>query len=354
MKKPILIISLALFLLITAAISGGFYFINQFSHKRPTEISHEIIYELQSGNSFLSIANELEKLNVVTHAQLFSWYAKIKGQRSQIKAGEYLLNTNMTPDLVLQIITSGKSIEKPFTIAEGLNIFEIADLIEKTGKATKEEFLSLVKDKDFIQQVLGEEVETLEGYLFPETYMINKKTTIKDLIQQMVKRHKLVFAEVYQNQNDMTIPLSKKEIIILASIVEKETGASSERPTIASVFYNRLSKKMRLQTDPTIIYGKALNTGKYEINISRQDLTEENSYNTYVIPGLPPGPIANPGKEAILAVLRPAQTDYLFFVSKNDGTHVFSTDLKNHTNAVNQFQKDARAREGKSWRQLKK
>lgn len=354
MKKPILIISFAILLTITALVSGGFYFINQFSHKSPTTDSQEIIYELQSGKSFMAISNELEKLNIVTHAKLFSWYAKLKGQRNQIKAGEYLLNTNMTPDLVLQVITSGKSIEKPFTVAEGLNIFEIAELIEKTGKASREDFLLLIKDKKFIQQVLGEDVESLEGYLFPETYMMNKKTTIKELVQQMVQRFKIVFSEVYQVQNDMPVPLSKKEIIILASIVEKETGASSERPTIASVFFNRISKKMKLQTDPTIIYGKALKTGKYEINITRQDLTEETSYNTYVIPGLPPGPIANPGKEAILAVLHPAKTDYLFFVSKNDGTHIFSTDLKNHSNAVNQFQKNAKAREGKSWRQLKK
>lgn len=354
MKKPILIVSFAIVLLITSFIAGGFYFVDQYSHQKPSEFPNEIIYELESGKSFLTIANELQKLNIVTHAKLFSWYAKLKGQRSQIKAGEYLLKTNMTPDQVLQVIISGKSIEKPFTVAEGLNIFEIADLIEKTGKATKAEFLQLVNDKKFIQQVLGEDVDSLEGYLFPETYMMNKKTTINELVQQMVQRFKIVFSEIYQGQIDMPIPLSKKEIIILASIVEKETGASIERPSIASVFYNRLTKKMKLQTDPTIIYGKALQTGKYEINITRQDLINETSYNTYVIPALPPGPIANPGKEAILAVLHPAKTDYLFFVSKNDGTHVFSTDLKNHTNAVNQFQKDAKAREGKSWRQLKK
>lgn len=354
MKKPLLISFFALILIVVALVSGGFYFMQEYSRQRPTDQANEVIYELETGKSFMTIANELEKLNVITHAKLFSWFAKLKGQRSQIKAGEYSLNTSMTPDQVLQVITSGKSIEKPFTVAEGLNIFEIADLVEKTGKASREEFLKLVRDKEFIRQVLGEDVDTLEGYLFPETYMLNKKTTIKELIQKMVERFKIVFTEVYKNQNDMPVPLSKKEIVILASIVEKETGASSERPTIASVFYNRLQKKMKLQTDPTIIYGKAIETGKYEINITHQDLVAESRYNTYFIPGLPPGPIANPGKEAMLAVLHPAQTEYLFFVSKNDGTHVFSSDLKAHTNAVNQFQKDARAREGKSWRQLKK
>ena len=146
---------------------------------------------------------------------------------------------------------------------------------------------------------------------------------------------------------------SPRQILTLASIVEKETGAPEERPLVASVFHNRLRKGMLLQTDPTIIYGKAKETGKIVLNITRADLTRYTPYNTYVIKGLPPGPIANPGKAALQAVVHPAQSDYLYFVSKNDGTHQFSTDLAAHNAAVRKFQLDPKAREGKSWRDLK-
>ncbi|HWU42748.1 MAG TPA: endolytic transglycosylase MltG, partial [Bdellovibrio sp.] len=138
-----------------------------------------------------------------------------------------------------------------------------------------------------------------------------------------------------------------------ASIIEKETGAPEERPLISSIFHNRLDKKMKLQTDPTIIYGKAEKTGKIVINITRADLTTPTRYNTYVIDGLPPTPIANPGREALLAAVKPAHSNYLFFVSKNDGTHIFSEDYKAHEKAVRSFQINAKAREGHSWRELK-
>ena len=147
---------------------------------------------------------------------------------------------------------------------------------------------------------------------------------------------------------------SRHQIVTLASIVEKETGAPQERPLIAAVFHNRLRIGMMLQTDPTIIYGKAMETGSIEINITRADLTRQTEYNTYTFKGLPPGPIANPGREALLAAVRPATTKYLFFVSHNDGTHEFSEDYKAHQKAVQKYQLDPKAREGKSWRDLNK
>jgi UPF0755 protein len=148
--------------------------------------------------------------------------------------------------------------------------------------------------------------------------------------------------------------LSRHQILTLASIIEKETGAPQERPLISSVFHNRLNKHMMLQTDPTIIYGKALEVGNMEIKISRADLTRYTPYNTYVIKSLPPGPIASPGRAALLAAVQPAASDFLYFVSHNDGTHQFSADYKSHVNAVKKFQLDPKAREGKSWRDLGK
>jgi UPF0755 protein len=166
----------------------------------------------------------------------------------------------------------------------------------------------------------------------------------------MVKRFLFVFGEVLPQSHVQG--WTRHQIVTLASIIEKETGAPEERPLISSVFHNRLLKKMRLQTDPTVIYGKAEKSGKIEINITRADLLTPSRYNTYVIPALPPGPIANPGKEALLAAVNPAASGYLFFVSQNDGTHVFSEDYSAHNRAVQKFQLDRKAREGKSWRDL--
>ncbi|HEY1078907.1 MAG TPA: endolytic transglycosylase MltG, partial [Bdellovibrio sp.] len=187
---------------------------------------------------------------------------------------------------------------------------------------------------------------------FPETYMLTKFTDTKTLISNMVKRFLYVYNEVAPEAQVLGWPRHK--VVTLASIIEKETGAPEERPLISSVFHNRMQKNMRLQTDPTVIYGKAEQTGKIEINITRADLTTPTRYNTYTITGLPPGPIANPGKEALLAAVKPAASEFLFFVSQNDGTHVFSVDYKGHESAVKRFQLDRKAREGKSWRDLNK
>jgi len=168
----------------------------------------------------------------------------------------------------------------------------------------------------------------------------------------------LVYNEVMASSQIQDFPWAKnwgkRQIVTLASIIEKETGAPEERPLISSVFHNRLKRGMLLQTDPTIIYGKAMLTGKIEINITRADLSKATDYNTYVISGLPPGPIANPGKESLLAAVRPASSKYLYFVSHNDGTHQFSEDYQSHVKAVQKFQLDPKARQGKSWRDLNK
>jgi UPF0755 protein len=352
MKKTLLIFVGAVLILVAAVGAAVGYLGYSFVNSRPSATAQDVVYEIRPGLAFNSIAKDLEQQGLVKNAMFFSWYARATGERSKVKVGEYLLTTAMTPKEVLQVITSGKSIARSFTVSEGLSTYEIAALYETEKFGTALEFMRLVHDKEFVKSLLGEDQESLEGYLFPETYMLTKFTDTKTLLTNMVKRFLFVYNEVAPQS--AVGPWPRHKAVTLASIIEKETGAPIERPLISSVFHNRLAKGMRLQTDPTVIYGKAESLGKIVINITRADLTTPTRYNTYVIYGLPPGPIANPGRDAMLAALKPATTDYLYFVSKNDGTHIFSPTYEAHVNAVKKFQIDKKAREGKSWRDLNK
>lgn len=350
MKKAYVVLLLAVVALV-AAVGGGFAFLGyQFLSSAPSDVAQDVVYEVTPGKGFNSIAMELEQKGLLKNSLFFTAYARLTGDRAKVKVGEYLLRTNMKPREILEVITSGKSIARSFTVSEGLSIYEISELYQRQGFGTAEEFMTWVRNPQLIQALLNENVDSLEGYLFPETYMLTKYTDTKALITNMVRRFLYVYNEVIPQAAIQG--MSRHQIVTLASIIEKETGAPEERPLISSVFHNRLLKRMRLQTDPTVIYGKAERTGKLEINITRLDLTTPTRYNTYVISGLPPGPIANPGREALLAAVKPASSPYLFFVSQNDGTHIFSEDYSNHNKAVRKFQLDRKAREGKSWRDL--
>ncbi|MGZ3770642.1 MAG: endolytic transglycosylase MltG [Bdellovibrio sp.] len=352
MKKNLFVLSIAILALVLG-LGGTVAFLSyQFVNSSASSQALDVIYEVEPGKGFNLVAKELEQKGLIKNSYLFSLYARIKGERSKVKVGEYLLRTNMTPSEVLAVIISGKSIGRSFTVSEGLSTYEIADLYEKQGFGKASDFMRLVHDPLFVKSLLNESESSLEGYLFPETYELTKYTDTKTLISTMVKKFLTVYNEVL-SQN-LKHGWSRHQIVTLASIIEKETGAPQERPLISSVFHNRLQKRMRLQTDPTVIYGKAERLGRIEINITRADLITPTPYNTYTIEGLPPGPIANPGKESLLAALKPAASNYLFFVSQNDGTHVFTTDYKDHQKAVQKFQLNPKAREGKSWRDLKK
>lgn len=352
MKKTVLTL-LAAVVIVGALVAGvAGYVIYNFTSKAPSETAQEVVFEVEPGKGFNTVAAELEQQGLIRNAQFFSIYARIVGDRSKLKVGEYLFRTNMKPREVLDTLISGKSIARGFTVSEGLSTYEIAEAFQKQGFGTAEEFFRLTRDPEFIKSVLGpnETVPSLEGYLFPETYMLTKFTDTKTLITNMVKRFLYVYNEVVAGKQ---LSMNRNQIVTLASIIEKETGAPEERTVISSVFHNRLAKGMRLQTDPTVIYGKALHLGKIVINITKADLMTPTPYNTYTINGMPPGPIANPGREALMAAIAPAKTDYLFFVSQNDGTHVFTTTYENHSKAVQAYQLNRKAREGKSWRDLK-
>jgi UPF0755 protein len=245
----------------------------------------------------------------------------------------------------MDILVYGQPNLRSLTIPEGKNMYEIAKMLDEKGITSREDFIKLANDQTFVSS-LKIEANSIEGYLYPETYRFAPQTPASQVLGTMVELFKSKTKRLNLNHPE----LSAHEILILASVVEKETGAKHERPTIAGVFLNRLKKKMRLQSDPTTIYGI---WSRYRGNLSKQDLLEVTPYNTYKIPALPSGPIANPSLEAIEAVLNPEKHDYLYFVSRNDGTHVFSQTYVQHQKAVENFQMNAKARQGKSWRDLR-
>jgi UPF0755 protein len=259
-------------------------------------------------------------------------WARIMGYSRKIKSGEYLLNPGITPLRVMEILTRGVIITHSVTIPEGFTKEQIAQLLSEKALVDKEQFLSLTESQELLVKY-GITSPSLEGYLYPDTYRFGRGLSAASIIASMVNRFFDVVGPLKRKieQSGMTL----NEVVTLASIVEKETGKDEERAIIASVFLNRLKKRMRLESDPTVIYG----IENFNGNITRKDLSTSTPYNTYVIRGLPPGPIASPGFEAIEAVLYPADTKYLFFVSKNDGSHHFSRTLKEHNNAVILYQK---------------
>ncbi len=292
----------------------------------------------------------MESKGIVSSSLRFWWLGRLTRQWGNIKAGEYKVSASQPPLQIFQIITSGISVTRPLTIPEGENLYEVAQIVETHGVIPAQNFLSLCKDPKFIA-TLGfspPAPSNLEGYIFPDTYFFNRSTPAEEMIRTMVKR----FFEAWGQEEEFRaqeLGFTRQQAITLASMIEKETGAQEERPMISSVFHNRLKKRMRLQSDPTTIYGI---WERYQGNLRKTDLLEKTPYNTYTIPALPAGPISNPGREAIRAALFPAESDYLFFVSHNDGTHEFTTTFGDHSKAVQKFQLDRKAREGKSWRNL--
>lgn len=352
MTKKFKIISVSFVSLLLAAVLTVSFFSYQFLATGMSSDATEILFDVSPGASMTQIVNDLQDKGFIRNAHLFMFYARFKKLNSKLKVGEYALNKTMSANQILATLASGKSVTRNFTVAEGLNVYDIAEIFQQSGIGTKEEFFNLIHDKAFIKSLLGEELESLEGYLYPETYKITKFESMKSIVTQMVKQFLTVWAkyDAMAKQKQWT----RNQVITFASIVEKETGAGFERPLVSSVFHNRLQQKIKLQTDPTVLYGVAVAKGQMPINISKADLLNPTRYNTYTNYGLPPTPISNPGEDAIKATFMPATSKYLFFVSKNDGTHIFTENYADHNSAVKKFQIDPKAHEGKSWRDLKK
>jgi len=302
-------------------------------------------FEVKSGDTFGKINQRLFDQGFISDKRIFHYYAQYKNVLTKFKAGNFKISNGSTIPSILNTLIKGQPNLVNVTIPEGKNMYEIARLLETHGVVSEKDFLQAVQHPDLLSK-FNIEASSLEGYLFPETYRFAPNTSAKIVAKRMVE----LFFSKTRNINFSHPFLDKHQVIILASVVEKETGAKFERPLIAGVFTNRLKKKMRLQSDPTTVYGI---WHRYKGNIKKSDLLEETPYNTYKIPALPYGPISNPSLEAVKAVMTPATHDYLYFVSKNDGTHVFSKNYEDHEQAVTDYQRNSEARKGKSWRDLK-
>lgn len=298
------------------------------------------VFEVLKGQSTHQVAQGLFQADLIAQPMVFKFYSQWVGH--PIRAGEYRLSAAMKISDILKVLTTGKSISYPITLPEGINLYEIADILDQKNIVKKEAFLQASQNPDLIQKLLGQRLLSLEGYFFPETYHFEKNTKVQVVIETMVKRFLKVYQDVMSLEGASVLPdqhnLDRHDIVRLASIIEKETGVGDERPRIASVFLNRLQKNMRLQSDPTIIYGILAQTGVLIKNIKKSDIMAKNPYNTYTIKGLPLEPIANPGRLALHAVVFPEKTEDLYFVSRNDGTHHFSKTYSEHLEAVKKYQ----------------
>lgn len=295
-------------------------------------------FEVNRGMGVSSIGRALEQAGLIRNARLFSLFARARKADRLIQAGEYDLSPAMTPAEILTHIQSGKVRTYTVVLPEGIRATEIALRLETAGLVDAAAFMKVANDPAFVRS-LGIEANSLEGYLFPETYHLARNLEPEAVARALVDQFFAAW-NVVEPEFEKT-GLTRHEIVTLASIVEKETAAPEERPLIAAVFLNRLARRMRLETDPTVIYG----IEEFDGNLRKAHLRDEsNPYNTYQIAGLPPGPIASPGAASLDAVVKPAETEYLFFVSRNDGTHVFSKTYREHVNAVNHYQKNPRQR----------
>ena len=345
-----LLASLAVLAMATGLLWVGGRFVYTAFAPADSSSKEQLVIEVQRGQGPNEVSRELAARGVIRDAASLIWLGRVTRKWGHLKAGEYQVSPSMSPMEILSVVTSGISLSYPITIREGTNMYEVADLLAARKVIEKKDFLALCKNAKFIAS-LGIDPPlppTLEGYLFPETYFVNKTTVPEELVRQMVRRTLALWGEG-EKKRARELGMTQHEVMTLASMVEKETGVPSDRPTISSVFHNRLKKKMRLASDPTTIYGM---WERYKGNIRKSDLQAVNSYNTYAIKGLPAGPIGNPGREALQAALYPAQSDYLYFVSRNDGTTEFTRTLEDHNRAVQKFQLDPRARTGRSWRDL--
>ncbi len=326
--------ALALLALLAASVAWAWH----LELQRPIRPfgSEPVSIVVEPGQNVAAIARELYNLGCVRHPLVFRALVAERGVGARIKAGAYSLPPEISLDDVLRRFVRGTIVRTDVVFPEGKNIAEMARLAFEQRGVPEEDFLRAASDPTPIRD-LDPKASDLEGYLFPDTYDLGPRShDAARLVRRMVARFRQVI--------DPELPtiaasgMSLRAVVTLASLVELETARASERPRIAAVFLNRLKKGMLLQTDPTVIYALR-QTGHYDGNIRKGDLLIDSPYNTYRYGGLPPGPIASPGRAAIEAVVHPAETTDLYFVSRNDGTHQFSATLREHEAAVTRFQR---------------
>ena len=296
-------------------------------------VSTPSIFVVAPDKNFREVAADLEVNNYIKHRYAIRLLAKLQKKDTLVMAGEYEFSPAMSPQQILDAMVEGRMTLRKITLKEGVTVREIGPILEEAGVTQQALFEQALNDPK-LREDLKVPGETFEGYLFPETYRIQRNTPPRKVIQTLRAQLDSKWSEQW-NLRLLELQMTKHQILTLASIIEKESGNAEEQPIVASVFHNRLKKGMRLQSDPTVIYG----IPNFNGNITKADLQTPTPYNTYVIAGLPPGPIANPGLSAIKAALYPAETNYFYFVGDGKGKHIFSENLDRHNQAVNVFQR---------------
>jgi UPF0755 protein len=331
MRRKIIAGILIILLALLIGLGVGYY-----SALNKPAVQNKLIVEIEKGDSFGKIIQKLIAQNITIEPFWFKAIAFQKGVTNNLKAGEYELTPGLTIPQILTIFAEGRAKKYTITFPEGWSLKEILLEIAKHPNVNKTLQKETVAE---LSSLLRISVSNPEGWVFPDTYHFEKNATDVSILKMAYAEMQSVLDQEWQSKEANLPYKSPYEALIMASIVEKETGAKHERPMIAGVFTSRLEKGMLLQTDPTVIYGMG---DKYKGNIRAKDLTTATPYNTYVIQGLPPTPIAMPGRDAIHAVLHPDKDNNLYFVAKGDGSHQFSPTLAEHNKAVSNFQKHRR------------
>jgi len=342
------IFKLIVLLIIVATFVAAWYW-NEYKIYLQTPISlpandTEIIFSVNKGERVRNIAENLYQQKIIQHPEYFRFYARLSHKAEKIKAGEYSLKQGMTIIDMVDLFVSGKVNQYSLTIVEGWTVKEALEHIKNDANLIKtSEFESPFDTRSGLKlaKKLGSQYDNLEGLIYPDTYKFPKGSTDIQFLKRSYEGMQKVLHQEWQNREKNTPLKTSYEALILASIVEKESGVSSERSQIAGVFIRRMNKKMRLQSDPTIIYGMG---DRYKGNIRRRDINEKTPYNTYQISRLPPTPIAIPGRDAIHAVLHPDKGKSIYFVADGSGGHVFTNNLKDHNRAVKEYLRKMRSK----------
>ena len=287
-----------------------------------------VMMEIKPGTSAWEISRELKDQSIVTDPYMFLATALATHKARHLQAGTYVFDGKHFPLDIIHILFKGRTLRYRITVPEGSNIFDIGEIVAATGLITKQEFVRSAQDTE-TTAFFDADTPTMEGHLYPDTYFLSPHMTALEIMAKMIYRFDQIYTSEMKQQAD-AMGMSKSQVLTLASIIEKEAVFNYEKPIIASVFHNRLRKKMPLQSDPTAIYG----IDNFHRRITPRDLLKDSPYNTYKHTGLPPGPICNPDKYSINAALWPAETDYFYFVSPGNGSHYFSKTLKEHNRAI--------------------
>lgn len=332
--NPIKIVFALSLWFITTSLVVGIYAWNWLNTERDF-FKKENIFVVSKGASLHSVAKDLEEQSVIRWPKLWVYYAQFT-QQTNIKAGEYEFDSQVSPIKIIAVLNSGKVVQHRVSLIEGTRFVDFVAAIQKHEKILK---TFDIENQKKVLEAAGFDFSDPEGWFYPDTYQFSSGDTDLSLLKRAHNKLRMVLQEEWEQKVPGLPYKNSYEALIMASIVEKETGVAHERDQIAGVFVRRLNLGMKLQTDPTVIYGLG---EKYTGNITRKDLKTPTSYNTYVIRGMPPTPIAMVSREAIYAALHPKEGNSLYFVAKGDGTHYFSETLEQHNRAVNKFQKNRR------------